>query len=123
MEADFYGQLNWGWFSIQNRWLVSPSRNSFERRLDEQGMAADRAGLCDIAVLINDRLDDHSAGDVRFLGQDGVVRRGREDKLGRLQAASQTYRPLRFGCCGLRRSRIINTHVQQSGHWGTTHLS
>ena len=68
MEADFYGQLNWGWFSIQNRWLVSPSRNSFERRLNEQRMAADRTGRGDIAVLINDCLDDHSPGDVRLLG-------------------------------------------------------
>jgi len=67
MEADFYGQLNWGRFSIQNRWLVSPSRNSFKCRLNEQRMATDRTSLCDIAVFIDDRLDDHSPGDVRFL--------------------------------------------------------
>src|ERR1700676_3734187 len=114
VECDFYGQLNWRGFAIQNRRFVSPLRNSLERRGNKQGLPTNRPSLGDVTAFIDDRLDDHDSGDVRLLGEEGILRRRREDKSRRLHSACQPHRLFRFGHRLGRNWRATDRDVQQA---------
>src|SRR5271169_2944061 len=72
LKVDLNSQVNRCGFTIEDRWFIFSFRNSFERRLDQQGVSAYDLFLDHAAVFVDNRVDNDNPVDVRLARQDWI---------------------------------------------------